>query len=294
MNENHRFQSSINPRLGSDLPLLLQSAGSRRQALTWLYAGAASAGLGLVACGGGGGDESGSSSSGSSTTTGTSASASGCSVIPTETAGPYPGDGSNSSGGTIANVLIQSGVVRSDIRSSFGGTTTTAPGVGLTVTLKLVNTNASCANLAGHAVYLWHCDRDGNYSMYSSGVTSENYLRGVQVTDANGEVTFTTIFPGCYSGRWPHIHFEVYSSLTAATSTPASDQVKTSQLALPSAACNAVFATTGYSASISNFAAISLASDNVFGNDSGVRQLATLSGSAGAGYTANLQVGIAA
>ncbi|NBX21120.1 MAG: intradiol ring-cleavage dioxygenase [Betaproteobacteria bacterium] len=287
MKKRLRLHTTLDTRLGHDLPQILQSVGSRRDTLNWLCAGAAAA-TGLVACGGGDGGASNSGSTTSSTST------SGCSVIPSETAGPYPGDGSNSSGGTIANVLIQSGVVRSDIRSSFGGSTTTAPGVGLTVTLKLVNTNASCANLAGNAIYLWHCDRDGNYSMYSSGVTSENYLRGVQVTDANGEVTFTTIFPGCYSGRWPHLHFEVYSSLTAATSTPASDQVKTSQLALPSAACNAVYATTGYSASVSNFAAASLASDNVFGNDSGVLQLANLSGSPSAGYSANLQVGIAA
>ena len=287
MKKRLRLHTTLDTCLGHDLPQILQSVGSRRETLNWLCAGAAVA-TGLVACGGGDGGASNSGSTTSSTST------SGCSVIPSETAGPYPGDGSNSSGGTIANVLIQSGVVRSDIRSSFGGSTTTAPGVGLTVTLKLVNTNASCANLAGNAIYLWHCDRDGNYSMYSSGVTSENYLRGVQVTDANGEVTFTTIFPGCYSGRWPHLHFEVYSSLTAATSTPPSDQVKTSQLALPSAACNAVYATTGYSASVSNFAAASLASDNVFGNDSGVLQLANLSGSPSAGYSANLQVGIAA
>lgn len=82
--------------------------------------------------------------------------------------------------------------------------------------------------LAGYAIYLWHCNRDGGYSMYSSGITAENYLRGVQVTDSNGEVTFSTIFPGCYSGRWPHIHFEVYASLDAATTTPASNQVRTS------------------------------------------------------------------
>jgi protocatechuate 3,4-dioxygenase beta subunit len=41
-------------------------------------------------------------------------------------------------------------------------------------------------------------------------VTTESYLRGVQVTDSNGQVTFTTIYPACYSGRWPHIHFEVF------------------------------------------------------------------------------------
>ena len=66
----------------------------------------------------------------------------------------------------------------------------------------------------GYAVYLWHCDREGEYSMYT-GPDHENYLRGVQATDTNGSVTFTTIFPAGYSGRWPHIHFEVYPTLAA-------------------------------------------------------------------------------
>jgi protocatechuate 3,4-dioxygenase beta subunit len=193
----------------------------------------------------------------------------------------------------VANVLIQSGVVRSDIRSSFGTSSATAAGVALTVTLKLVNTSASCGALAGYAIYLWHCTREGEYSMYSSGLTAENFLRGVQVTNSSGEVTFTTIFPGCYSGRWPHIHFEVYPDLGTATSTPASDQLRTSQLALPAAACQAVYATNGYSGSVSNFASITLASDNVFGNDSAAVQMATLSGDVASGYAASLQVGIA-
>ena len=103
------------------------------------------------------------------------------------------------------------------------------------------------ASLAGHAVYLWHCTRDGNYSLYSSSVLDENYLRGVQVSDSNGQVTFTTIFPGCYSGRWPHMHFEIYSSL--ATATSGNNDVKTSQLALPAAACNQVYGVaSGYDA----------------------------------------------
>ena len=58
---------------------------------------------------------------------------------------------------------------------------------------------------------MWHCDRLGRYSLYGAGVTNQNYLRGTQEADASGNVTFTSIFPGCYSGRWPHIHFEVYS-----------------------------------------------------------------------------------
>jgi protocatechuate 3,4-dioxygenase beta subunit len=144
-----------------------------------------------------------------------------------------------------------SGIVRSDIRSSFGSSTTTAPGVPLALTITLVNSNMACAPLQGYAIYIWHCNRDGNYSLYSSAVQNENYLRGVQVTDANGQVTFTTIFPACYSGRYPHIHFEIYPSLGAATSYASS--VLISQMALPSAICQAVYNNaTGYTQSITN------------------------------------------
>ena len=103
---------------------------------------------------------------------------------------------------------------------------------------------------------------------------------------------FTSIFPACYAGRWPHIHFEVYPSVATATSS--ASKVATSQLALPKAACDAVFATTGYSASVSNLSQLSLASDNVFSDDQAVRQLATVTGSVAAGYTATLTVPIAA
>ena len=87
------------------------------------------------------------------------------------------------------------------------------------------------APFVGVAVYAWHCDRDGRYSMYSEGVEDENYLRGVQVTDDDGKVRFTSIFPACYSGRWPHIHFEVYPD--AASITDSTNAIATSQLALP-------------------------------------------------------------
>src|SRR5262245_28733133 len=127
--------------------------------------------------------------------------------VPEETAGPFPGDSSNG-----PNVLNQTGVVRSDIRSSFAGLSGTAAGVPLTIELTIVSAS-SCTPLAGYAVYLWHCDRDGNYSLYSSAAVNQNYLRGVQAADSTGKVRFTSIFPGCYSGRWPHIHFEVYRSL---------------------------------------------------------------------------------
>jgi protocatechuate 3,4-dioxygenase beta subunit len=204
--------------------------------------------------------------------------------VPDETGGPYPADGSNG-----VNVLDDSGIVRADIRSSFGSSTTTAAGVPLTIKLTVRDTSTGAAK-TGAAVYLWHCDRDGQYSLYSRAITSENYLRGVQETDSTGTVTFTSIFPACYSGRWPHIHFEVYSSLADATSS--GPIVKTSQIALPKETCDVVYATDGYSASVRNLSQVSLQRDNVFGNDAGIHQIASMSGDASTGYTSALTIGV--
>ena len=255
-----------------DLPRLVD----RRRALA-LFGGTALAALA--------GCSAASTSTGSAATTTAAAAAGGdVDVIPGETAGPYPADGSN--GG---NVLTESGVVRSDIRSSFGLSTTTAEGVPLTVTLNLVEADGDTP-VEGAAVYIWHCNRTGQYSMYDRGVADENYLRGVQPTAADGSVTFTSIFPACYSGRWPHIHFEVYKSVDEATA--AGQILATSQLALPEETCSAVYATTGYEQSVSNLARVSLDRDMVFGDDGGVSQLATVTGDVTGGYTATLTVGI--
>lgn len=220
----------------------------------------------------------------STTTTTTPATGSGaCSRTPEETAGPYPGDGSNG-----PTVLSSTGVVRADIRTSFAGLNGTADGVPLTIELTIVSAS-TCAALAGRAVYLWHCDRLGRYSLYSAAVTSQNYLRGVQEADASGKVRFTSIYPGCYSGRWPHIHFEVYPSLSAATSV--ANKIATSQIALPKATNDLVYATAGYEASVANQSQVSLASDNVFSDGSSL-ELATITGTVAAGFTASLTVAI--
>ena len=205
--------------------------------------------------------------------------------IPQETAGPYPGDGSNG-----PNVLAASGVVRQDITSSFGASTTKAAGVPLTVTLTLLDNANGCVPLAGAAVYAWHCDKEGRYSLYDSGLENENFLRGVQEADATGQVTFKTVFPGAYNGRWPHIHFEVFESMNNATS--AGQVLAVSQIALTDAACREVYASTGYETSARNFPNTTLNSDNVFGGDGGIYQLATMSGSVSGGYTAGLNVTI--
>jgi protocatechuate 3,4-dioxygenase beta subunit len=186
-------------------------------------------------------------------------------------------------------VLDDSGIVGSDIRSSFGSSTTTAEGVPLTITLTVRDAaTGGAANEAG--VYLWHCDRDGNYSLYREAAADENYLRGAQEADASGTVTFRSVFPACYSGRWPHIHFEVYGSLSDATSS--GPIVKTSQIALPKEACEAVYATSGYEQSVANLAQVSLAGDMVFGDDGGMHQIATMSGDGSTGYTAALTIGV--
>src|SRR3954465_845396 len=205
--------------------------------------------------------------------------------IPSETAGPYPGDGSNG-----PDVLDDSGIVRHDIRRSFGGSRTLARGVPLRVNLTVTDAAKDYAPIAGAAVYLWHCDRRGRYSMYSSAIEDETYLRGIAKTNSEGTAWFKTIFPGCYSGRWPHIHFEVHPSVSKGVAN--GPIVKTSQIALPKAVCSKVYATSGYSGSTSNLARTSLASDNVFSDDKAIHQLATMSGSVSRGYVANLTIGV--
>ncbi len=200
--------------------------------------------------------------------------------IPDETAGPYPGDGSNG-----PNALTQSGIVRSDIRSSIGGGTA-AEGVPLTLTLTITDMANGDVPFAGVAVYAWHCDAQGRYSMYSSGVEGETFLRGVQVADRNGQVTFTSIVPGCYAGRWPHIHFEVYPNGESLADSPAA--IATSQLAFPESMLTGIYALPAYSGSARNLSQVSLDTDNVFGEDRAALQMATVTGDAASGYTAAL------
>ena len=205
-----------------------------------------------------------------------------CATIPEETAGPFPGDGSNG-----PDVLAEDGIVRADIRPSFGSAAGRAEGVPATLDLEILDGASGCAPLTGAAVYVWHCDRDGLYSLYSAGATGENYLRGVQPADADGLVSFATIFPGCYPGRWPHIHFEVYPSVADATG--GGSALLTSQLAVPEAACNQVYAADGYAQSVTNLAALTLESDMVFADGSDL-QLATATRSADDGFALRLSM----
>src|SRR6478735_776297 len=272
---------------------LLTRPVSRRGALALL----GGLGLAVAGCSGGsdstdatattkGASASTSTTAGATTTTtagSTAATVTDCTVIPTETGGPFPGDGSNG-----PDVLAESGVVRKDIRTSFDGKSGTAEGVPYTMQFTVVNVDNGCKPMTGAAIYVWHCDRDGNYSMYQNA-SDQNYLRGVQAVDANGVASFTSIFPACYSGRWPHVHFEVYPSVSDATN--ATNKLVTSQIALPKDVCESVYATSGYEQSVSNLSRVSLSSDMVF-SDGVANETPSMTGNASSGYVSSLVVGV--
>ena len=146
---------------------------TRRRALQLVAAGGLAA---VVGCGSSSSDSAGTAAATTEAAGTTADAAQGATAeIPEETAGPFPADGSNG-----ANVLTDSGIVRSDLASSFGAASATAEGVPLAVSLTILDVAAGGTPAEGAAVYLWHCDREGRYSLYDSAIAGENYLRGVQ------------------------------------------------------------------------------------------------------------------
>ena len=213
---------------------------------------------------------------------------------PEESAGPSPADGSNPEDGAASNALRLFGIVRNDIRSSFGTSTTQATGVPLTLTMSLVDTKKRGAPLAGCVVYIWQCTADGRYSLYEE-LSDENFLRGMQVTDGEGTVTFKSIVPGCYAQRYPHIHFEIYPSLRMATSYR--NRILTSQIAMPREVATRIYdEADGYGESASNLAAVTIASDSVF-SDNPAAQIAArtldLTEDGQEGYAGTIVIGVA-
>ena len=205
--------------------------------------------------------------------------------VPPETGGPFPADGSNG-----PNILNDSGIVRRDITRSFGGPKGVAEGVPTTIALTVLNQkDGKRRPYSGAAVYVWHCDAKGRYSLYDPNIPAQNYLRGLQVADRSGRVTFRSIFPAAYSRRWPHIHFEVYESRRSAARTQG--KLRTSQIALPEKACRAVYATSEYALSRPNFAQMTLATDGVFA-DGSEQQMAKVTGSVESGLTIALTIAI--
>ncbi len=257
---------------GFDLTTLL----SRRHVLSALGIGAGALALAACSSGGSSGGSGSSSSGGTATATATG-------EIPEETNGPYPADGTNG-----VTVLDESGIVRSDVTSSLDGGTV-AEGVPLSFTFTLTDLSADGAPLEGAALYLWQCDAAGRYSMYSDGVEDETYLRGIQVADADGSLTFSTIVPACYTGRWPHLHFEVYPDADSATS--ADNAIATSQVAFPEDVLADIYALDAYAGSTENLDQVSLDTDNVF-SDGYELEMATMTGDASSGFVGSLAVAI--
>jgi len=201
------------------------------------------------------------------TTTGSSSST--CSVIESETEGPYP-------------THSPASYVRSDITGD-------RTGYKLTVNITVNNSNSSCNALSGALVDIWHCDAEGNYSEYggsgtqSTNYTSVHFLRGRQTTNSSGLVTFTSIFPGWYSGRATHIHVHIYNS--------AGTSLKVTQIAFPEGTGTALAAVAGYSKGMSGY--IYNASDNIF-SDGYTLELATITGSTTAGFVLSISMSVPA
>ena len=121
-----------------------------------------------------------------------------CVAQPRQTEGPY---------------FVDERLQRSDIRldPATGRTTAGAP-LDLRLVVSQVTATGACAPLPGAQVDIWHCDAAGVYSDVrdrSFDTMGQKFLRGYQVTDADGRVRFTTIYPGWYPGRAVHIHFKI-------------------------------------------------------------------------------------
>ncbi|MFN8275637.1 MAG: T9SS type A sorting domain-containing protein [Flavobacteriaceae bacterium] len=196
-----------------------------------------------------------------------------CSVTNSETAGPFP---------TINPSSLTSANIVSD-----------RTGIPLTINITINNTNANCAALQGALVDIWHCDKDGYYSEYGgTGMQSVNYtavhfLRGRQVTNANGLVTFQSIFPGWYTGRATHIHVHIYNA--------SGTSLLVTQIAFPEGTDSAVAlvnasTANGYTKGMTGYTYN--ANDNVF-SDGVTSELSTISGSNAAGYTLNHTIFVA-
>ncbi|MCI3952628.1 MAG: protocatechuate dioxygenase [Burkholderiales bacterium] len=156
---------------------------------------------------------------------------------------------------------------------------------------RVIDATRGCAPISGAAVYIWHCDKDGSYSGYNApdngNQVGKTFLRGVQVTDDNGEASFLTIYPGWYPGRITHIHFQIYFNDNLRTTATVS-----SQLAFPQEVTKAVYATADYRGRGQNTSVSSIAADGIF-SDGSAYQIAAVTGDASSGLTAVLDVGIA-
>ena len=215
-------------------------------------------------------------SSTTGTTSATTSTTGSCVTSPTETEGPYP----------YATGEINNPLKRVDVTES------TQTGVPLALSFVVVNTDDSCNVVTDARVDIWHCNKDGYYSGYANqpgilgteSYVGKTWLRGYQLSNSAGVVNFTTIYPGWYSGRATHIHFEVYIN---------SVLKKTGQVAFSETITSLVYASTLYTGLGVN--PTTNATDSVFGDSTTdlANETLTLSGSVSAGYTGTYTIGLA-
>jgi protocatechuate 3,4-dioxygenase beta subunit len=216
-------------------------------------------------------------SSGDGATTGTSADGGECAVTPEGEIGPYFSDDSDSR------------FNRTNITANLDGTSV-QEGIPLTLTITIIDVDAGCVPYVNAQVDIWHCNSSGVYSdQASESTTTEQWLRGYQLTDAKGQVTFNTVIPGWYQGRTTHVHLRVRSSYSNASST--SDGTNTTQLFFDQTFVDTLDTTvTPYSAEGKNNT--TNASDHVFTGETKGANLLSLVGNDTSGYVASVTIGI--
>lgn len=192
-----------------------------------------------------------------------------CVLTPEKTEGPY---------------FVDERLNRSDIRVDPSNGSVQA-GVPLRLTITVLDLDNGCAPVPGAAVDIWHANAEGRYSDVSAnGTVGRKYLRGYQVTDANGAVQFTTVYPGWYSGRAIHIHFKIRKFDGSSTTYEF-----TSQIFFEESANQAVLAQGPYSAR--GQADTPNGADNIYGTDGGELTAAVTPDGSG-GYNATFAVGV--
>lgn len=193
-----------------------------------------------------------------------------CDVTASETAGPFP-------------IKTPASLVRTDITEGKAG-------VELLIDITVKDQSNNCAALEGALVDIWHCDAQGYYSEYSNNAgggvqdnTAVHFLRGRATTNADGLAKFTSIFPGWYPGRAPHIHVHIYNGSGAS--------LLVTQIAFPKNDCDTVYTTDSDYTSHGTQDTLN-ETDNVF-SDSLDEELGIVTGSVGAGYLLTKEIVVA-
>ena len=178
-----------------------------------------------------------------------------CVIVPEVTEGPY---------------YFDPALLRADITEG-------RPGLPMTLQMQVVD--QGCTPIADARIDVWHCDADGIYSGYN-GYEGQTFMRGTQMSDADGMVTFSTVYPGWYRGRTTHIHFKVFLNETT---------VLTGQIFFPDEVSERVYATVAPYTTHTN--------RDTFNNEDGIAQQAGAASVASVeqtaeAYTAKLVVGV--